>query len=130
MEDANFLNSDTHKTQFITIMKDIYEIYLITWERVSIVDNTNANLNTARLLKMPHVGYCNHKFNLDMKSVIEKTKSLDNTIYDIKQTMIQAKEMKNSAVLRTLTGLQPEIHNETRWSSKCKMLKKVDSNQE
>ena len=38
--------------------------------------------------------------------------------------MIQAKELKNSAVLRTLTDLQPEIHNETRWSGKCKMLQK------
>ena len=38
--------------------------------------------------------------------------------------MIQAKELKNSAVLRTLTDLHPEIHNETRWSGKCKMLQK------
>ena len=72
---------------------------------------------------MPHVGCCNHKFNLDMKSMIEK-KSLVNTISDIMQTMIQAKKSKNSAVLRTLTDLHPEIHTETRWSSKCKMLQK------
>ena len=32
MEDAIFFNSDTHKIHFITIMKDIYEIDLITWE--------------------------------------------------------------------------------------------------
>ena len=38
--------------------------------------------------------------------------------------MIQVKELKNSAVTRTLTGLQPEIRDETRWSGKCKMLKK------
>ena len=38
--------------------------------------------------------------------------------------MIQGKELKNSAVLRTLTDLQPEIHNETRWSGKCKILQK------
>ena len=30
MEDATKFNSDTHKTHFITIMKDIYEIDLIT----------------------------------------------------------------------------------------------------
>ena len=56
--------------------------------------------------------------------MIEKTKSLGSTISDIKQTMIQAKELKNSAVLRTLTDLQPEIHTETRWSGKCKILQK------
>ena len=50
--------------------------------------------------------------------------SLDNTISDIKQTIIQVKKLKNSAVLRTLTDLQPDIHNETRWSSKYKMLQK------
>ena len=49
---------------------------------------------------------------LDMKSMIEKTKSLNNTISDIKQTMIKAKELKENTVLRTLMDLQPEIHNE------------------
>ena len=72
MEDATTFNSETHKTHFITIMKDIYEIDMITWRRLSIADNTNANLITARLLKMPHAGCCNQKFNLNMKSMIEK----------------------------------------------------------
>ena len=88
MENATNFNSETHKKHFITIMKDIYEIDLMTQGRASIADNTNSNLKTARLLKMPHVGCCNHKFNFEMKSMIEK-KSLDNTISDIKQTMIQ-----------------------------------------
>ena len=43
MEDATNFNSETHKTHFITIVKDIYEIDLITWRRVSIADNTNSN---------------------------------------------------------------------------------------
>ena len=38
--------------------------------------------------------------------------------------MIQANELKHSVVLIILTNLQPEIHNETRWSSKYKMLQK------
>ena len=74
MEDATNFNSETHKTYFITIMKDIYEINLRTWERASIADNTNSNLKTARLLKMSHVGCCNQKFNFDMKKMIEKNK--------------------------------------------------------
>ena len=49
-------NLETYKTYFITIMKNIYEIDLTTWGRASIADNTNANLKTARLLKIPHVG--------------------------------------------------------------------------
>ena len=43
IEDATNFNLETHKTYFITIMKDIYEIDLITWRRASIVDITNAN---------------------------------------------------------------------------------------
>ena len=56
--------------------------------------------------------------------MIEKIKSLYNTVNNIKNTMIQAKELKNSTVLITLTELKLEIHNETRWSRKCKMLQK------
>ena len=55
MEDATHFNSETHKTHFITIMKNTYEIDLITWGRASIAENTNSNLKTALLLKMPHV---------------------------------------------------------------------------
>ena len=47
MEDATNFNSETHKTHFIKIMKDIYEIDLITWGKPSIVDNTYSNLKTA-----------------------------------------------------------------------------------
>ena len=57
---------------------------------MSIADNTKVNLKTARLLKVPHVEYCNLKFNLDMKSMIEQ-KSWNNTIKDIKNTIIKAK---------------------------------------
>ena len=61
MEDATKFNSETHKTHFITIMKDIYEIDLITWGKAFIAINTNANFKKARLLKMPHVGCYNPK---------------------------------------------------------------------
>ena len=47
---------------------------------------------------------------------------MDNTISDIKQIMTKVNELKKSKVLRTLTNLQLEIHNKTRWSGKCKML--------
>ena len=72
-------------------MKDIYEIDLITWGRAYIAGNTDTNLKTAWLLNIPHVRCCNHKFNLNIKSMIGKTTSLDNKINDIKNTMIQAK---------------------------------------
>ena len=79
MEDAINFKSEMHKTNFITNMKDIYEIDLITWGRSSIADNINAILNTSRLLKIPNVGCCNQEFNLDMKCMIEK---MNNTIGD------------------------------------------------
>ena len=90
MENVTNFNSETHKTHFITIIKDLYEIVLTILGRACIVDNTNANFKKARLLNMPYVECCNHKFNLDIKSIIEK-KSLDNTITDIKNIMIQTK---------------------------------------
>ena len=55
------------------MMNDTYEIDLITQGKSSIVDNTNANLKTARLLNMPHIGCFNHKFNLNMKCMIGKS---------------------------------------------------------
>ena len=39
-----------------------------------------------------------------MKSMIEKTKSLDNTISDIKQTMIKAKELKKKYCIKNIDG--------------------------
>ena len=53
-------------------MKDDYEIDLITWGRVSITDNTIEDFKKARILNIPHIRYCNRKFNLGMKSMIEK----------------------------------------------------------
>ena len=61
-----------HNTYFITIMKDDYEIDLITWGRVSITDNTNEYFKKAQILNIPHTRYYNLKFNLGMKSMIEK----------------------------------------------------------
>ena len=49
MDNVTNFNSETHKTHFITIIKDIYEIDLITWGRASIADNTNVYLKTAQL---------------------------------------------------------------------------------
>lgn len=34
-----------------------------SWARISFVDKTNVYLMTAWLLKIPHVGCFNHKFN-------------------------------------------------------------------
>ena len=73
------------------MMKDSYQIDLMTWGGTYIADNTNANLKTAQLLNMPQVGCCTHKFNLDIKCMIRRKKSWSNTINDIKNTMIQAK---------------------------------------
>ena len=49
MENTTNFNSETHNTYFIKTAKDMYEIDLITWGRATIVNNTNANLKTARI---------------------------------------------------------------------------------
>ena len=82
------------------------------------------NLKTALLLNIPHVECCNRKFTLYMKDMIEKTKSLDNTTNDIKNIMIQAKELKNNTILRPLINWKSKYQNERRWSKMCKMLQK------
>jgi len=58
MRDATNFSSETHKSHFITILKHINGIALKTWERVSIVDNTNANFKIVRRLKIYHDGCC------------------------------------------------------------------------
>ena len=46
IEDAYYFNS-----YFITIIKYIYELDLITWGRVSIIDSTDANLKNRIAIK-------------------------------------------------------------------------------
>ena len=104
-------------------MRDIYKVYLQSWERTYIIDNTNANLKTARLLKIPHIGCYNNHFNLDKKNMIENTTLLDTIINGIKNTMTQAKKLKNTTILRTIIDLQLEIDN-ARFSSMFKILQK------
>ena len=55
---APMVNKEANENTDTSIMKDIYEIDLMTWGRASIADNTNSNLKTARLLKIPHIGCC------------------------------------------------------------------------
>ena len=49
---------------------------------------------------------------------------MDNTINDIKNTMIQTIELKKTALWRILTYLKPETDNETRWSRNYKKIQK------
>ena len=52
----------------------------------------------------------------------------ENDMHDINNAIIQVKELKKYTVLRTLIDLKPEIHNETHWSRKWKMLQKLIHN--
>ena len=50
-------------------IKNIYIIDLKSMEMTFIAYNINVQFQTGWLLKFHHVGYYNHKFNLDMQKI-------------------------------------------------------------
>lgn len=54
--------------------------------------------------------------------MVDAHAQLRSTIESVHATMRGAKKLKNSALLRNLTPLNPIMHNATRWSGKLHML--------
>jgi hypothetical protein len=82
-------------------------------------------MKLARLLKCAHVGCKNHQLNLDIEDYIRNNTQMSAAVTTVHATMVEVKgSLKNSAMLRRVTDLVPEIPGKTRWSGKFKMLKK------
>lgn len=72
---------------------------------------------------IPHVSCNSHKLNLEVNKMVDSAQGLNNTIESVHNTMKACKlKLNNAAILRNLTVLKPQFHNNTRWSSMFHML--------
>jgi hypothetical protein len=121
-ETAKF-NAKVHANYFTTTLHDYYDIDLKRWAKAIIADNAPTNIKTAKILKIPHVGCCSHKLNLDVELMVSGNSQMKETISTIHDVMACAKQkLRNAAVLRNITDLRPVLENKTRWSGKVAML--------
>jgi hypothetical protein len=72
---------------------------------------------------IPLVGCVCHKLNLAVKALINSPENA-NVVAKVHTLMSQMSTLKNSIRLATVTKLNPEIENETRWNSTYRMLDK------
>ena len=84
-------------------------------------DNCSTNKRVASLLNIPLIGCASHRLNLAAQLIFEQF-SLE--IDKVNKLMVDLRSLKNRAKLRMETHLQPEIRNQTRWSSTFSMLLK------
>ncbi len=82
------------------------------------------NHRISKLTGKPIVGRSSHKLNLEVNLMCDRNQDLGNTISSVHDNMRSAKTLKNVAVLRNLTDLNPMMHNRTRWSGKLYMLRR------
>ena len=67
--------------------------------------------------------HCLHRLNLAAQIVFEE---FEVEIKKVNELMVELRTLKNRAKLRKHTNLQPEIKNQTRWSSTFMMLLKYE----
>ena len=83
------------------------------------------NLKAARLLGLPHIPCNNHLLNNEINLWIKNSQLIKSTLDKVKDYMAKVKKsLKNSAVLRSITRLHPEVGNATRWTSWGSMMMK------
>ena len=110
-------NAELHAEHFRSIFEEFYGIDIEKWAVCCIADNTTTNQKTAKLLKIPHVGCENHLLNLDVKDWIENDGVLHDIVMKLKNILKEARTLKNTSMLQSLTHLKALLPNETRWSS-------------
>jgi hypothetical protein len=111
------LNADSH----IAFFEFILDLYGKWWNNVValIGDNCSTNHSFAGKCKTYFIGCASHRFNLAMKSHLEKHEEMLKQVNGI---MISLKGLIPSAKLRSHTDLKPHCRNQTRWSSTYQML--------
>ena len=82
-------------------------------------------MKVARLLKIPHIPCSNHLLNNEVNAWVKDHETVRNTLDSVKRSMKAVKgSLKNTAVLRKMTRLAPEVGNATRWTSWGRMMHK------
>ncbi|KAF4136083.1 hypothetical protein GN958_ATG14727 [Phytophthora infestans] len=95
------------------------------WASVLFVvgDNCSVNQYLGDNGGIPFVGCASHRYNLAVQMFLEDHKYLINKANKL---MLKLSTVKGRACLASVTGVNPKIKNETRWSSAMKMLKRCD----
>lgn len=121
-QDATRFCAETHMRHF----EDIFHIFGVSvhdWVSCQIADNCNLNLKIADIMEIAHVGCASHKLNLEVRKMLSTDGNLRRTVGSIQETMGTCRNrLKNRAMLRNVSHLQPIIPNETRWSGVCQMV--------
>ena len=89
-----------------------------------IADNCNTNRKLSKRTGIPMIGCASHRLNLAVKEIISSNDENASIVRQIDLLMGELKTLKNSSILRTLTALNPERKNVTRWYSTFMMLLK------
>ena len=90
-----------------------------------VADSCSTNIKVAKLLNIPHIPCANHLLNNEVNAWVKENDTVKNTLDSVQRTMKVVKNsLKNSAVLRKLTRLAPEVGNATRWTSWGRMMGK------
>lgn len=86
-------------------------------------DNAAVNKKVKKILDIIHIGCSNHKLNLDIEDWMKHTESFKDTVNEIAKCMKAVKKsLKNMALLKNATKLNPVLYNATCWSGKFNML--------
>lgn len=124
---APLLNEETlGAEQHIEFIGATLELYNKALDNVVafIGDNCATNRKISNETNIPLIGCASHRFNLAIHAWLKENEEFSTTLEAIHDLMIQLRQLKNSARLRSLTDLCPVIDNITRWSSKYEMAKR------
>lgn len=101
-----------------------FHVNVHDWAVCQIGDSCSLMKCIAERMQKPHVGCCNHKLALDVKSMVSAP-AYQRTLDTIRTVMRKCKSsIKTRAMLQRLTDLAPVIPCATRWSGLCTMVQR------
>ena len=117
MGDECSLNPQEHY-EFLTYVLNLYQK---SWANVVCLvgNNMNTNKSIANISGRPLIDRASHRFNLEVKDVLNEEEELLQKIHSI---MVKLRGLLLGAKLKELTSLTPKVRNVTRWSSSYQMV--------
>lgn len=101
-ETTNF-NGDNHWNCFRTVL-DFFKMDFDNRYLCLIIDNASNNIIVAKIPKLPHLGCCSHKLNIEVNAMVDRHLGLRIAIDSVGETMACAKsKLNNAAIVRNMT---------------------------
>lgn len=120
-------NAATH-LQFFEDNFKYFDCSFADWCVCMISDNCSTNRKISTDCEKPLVGCLNHKLNLQVNKMVKDSVDLNLQIESVFNTMSAARgSSKNRTLLRNMTSLRAITPNATRWTGKCRMMKRFVS---